>query len=221
MRLFRNTHAQYEALVTEYLDGVLDAAGVTKLNEHLATCAECASEVKEQQAMLGILHTQPLANVPRSFALPYAPPVLASTERRVPRLLRSMQIATATAALVLVVLVGVNIAQGPSAISSDAAISSQQARTSEVDNSLAAKSDLAPSGAAGIAATPDDTTAISALAPNQPSEALTAQSPAPVGQEPPSNGRSGIEWALIVMSGLTGVLALTVVGGTWLPRRPI
>ena len=221
MKLFGNTHARYEALVTEYLDGALDDAGEAKLNEHLATCAECAAEVKEQQAMLSVLRATPMAEVPRSFALPYAPPVIATSERRVSKLLRSMQVATATAALVLVALVGVNIAQGPSTIQPDTA-ATQELRTSNMESSdAAAKTDQGTLGIQGIAPSPDAGSSISSFAPDaQPNDTSIAASPAPVPQEQ-AGSRNAVEWALIVMSGFTGVLALAVVAATWLPKRPI
>ena len=175
---------------------------------------------------LGVLRTQPLAGVPRSFALPYAPPVMASAERRVSRLLRSMQVATAAAALVLVALVGVNIAQGPSTIPSHNALSTQQQRTSPVENNdTTVKTGSATLGTSAIVPTApsnNEDTQAAGLAPTvQPSESLTTLSTAPPAEEQASGGRSALEWALFAMSGFTGVLALAVVAATWLPRRPV
>ena len=114
MRLFGNRHRAYEELVSARLDGQLDEAGEASLEKHLATCETCATDIREQGALRDLLRAQPLANVPRSFALPYAPMQVADREPglgdRAGSLLRGMQIATATAAVVLVALIGVSIA---------------------------------------------------------------------------------------------------------------
>lgn len=101
-------HTAYERLVTEHVDGVLDTAGEARLQQHLATCESCVVEMREQQAVRSLLRTEALVPTPRSFALPYAPRQAAG-DSRVTAWLRSMQVATATAAVVLVALVGVSL----------------------------------------------------------------------------------------------------------------
>ena len=220
MKLFGNTHARYEALVTEYLDGVLDDAGQARLDEHLATCAECAAEVRGQQAMLAVLRATPMAEAPRSFALPYAPPVMAET--RVSKWLRSMQVATATAAIVLVALVGIDFAQGPAVLDTASPAGADQLRSTEMlEAGAAAKTDSET--AFGTSAIPEGDAAeppIAGLVPNQPDAGL-AREAVPTPDEPLTARRDAMDWALLVMSTFTGVLALAVVGATWLPRRPI
>ena len=118
MRLFGNRHSAYKQLVSAHLDGQLDAAGEASLEKHLASCETCAVEIREQSAVRNLLRAQPLVNVPRSFALPYAPTRAVDPEpglaARAGSLLRGMQVATATAAVVLVALIGVSIV-GPGA----------------------------------------------------------------------------------------------------------
>ena len=97
-------HTAYERLVTEHVDGVLDTAGEARLQQHLATCESCVVEMREQQAVRSLLRTEALVPTPRSFALPYAPRQAAG-DSRVTAWLRPMQVATATAAVVLVALV--------------------------------------------------------------------------------------------------------------------
>lgn len=217
MSLFNN-HARYEALVTEHLDGLLDATGEAKLREHLASCAECAAEVAEQKALLAVLRAEPLVEAPRSFALPYAPRTVEAPVSRVSKLLRSMQVATAAAALVLVFLVGINIVEGPGALepTDEAAIQQRMDLTLDPKNR-----DAAPPESDGFGA-------LSGEIPNESESEVPvtgfapASAPEQTFAEPPVDttpGRSGLEWALIVMSGFTGLLALSVVAFTWIPRR--
>jgi hypothetical protein len=222
MNPFGNNHARYEALVTEHLDGRLDAAGEAALREHLTTCAECAAEVREQQAVLSVLRAQPMVAVPRSFALPYTPRVLVPAESRISRLLRSMQVATAAAALVLVFLVGFNVVAGASTLSPDSD-GYEALRTAGAESERdAATPDKSFTGTAEDLGAPPQS-----FAPNAesaPNDDVTALTPPQTSSEPRTEsdgGRPAMEWALIIMSGLTGVLALSVVAATWLPRKPI
>jgi hypothetical protein len=108
--LFSNRHSAYEMLLTEHVDGVINATDDAKLSQHLATCATCVSDLREQLAIRTLLRAEPLVAAPRSFALPYAPrTALASEPGAITKLLRSIQVATAAAAMVLVALVGLNV----------------------------------------------------------------------------------------------------------------
>ena len=102
-------HTAYERLVTEHVDGVLDTAGEARLQQHLATCESCVVEMREQQAVRSLLRAEALVPATRSFALSYAPRQAAAGDSRVTAWLRPMQVATATAAVVLVALVGVSV----------------------------------------------------------------------------------------------------------------
>jgi anti-sigma factor RsiW len=169
-----NRHTAYEQLVTEHVDGLLDEAGEAKLRQHLATCASCAVEVREQQAVRTLLTAQPMVAVPRSFALPYAPRQAATDESRETGWLRGMQVATATAALVLVTLVGVNVVDptGNASPSTDAQALSAVIESSDTQEIAAAEGIPAPEGdgaAPPVARTPDtgfSTSAPSGFAPD-------------------------------------------------------
>ena len=105
-----NRHTAYEALLTEHVDGVISAADDIKLSKHLATCAGCASDLREQTQIRTLLRAKSLVDVPRSFALPYAPRMIDAGEpTEITKLLRGMQVATASAAMVLVSLVGLSV----------------------------------------------------------------------------------------------------------------
>lgn len=118
MNIFSNRHTTYEMLLTEHIDGVISAADDAKLTRHLSTCAACAIDLREQSHIRTLLRAEPLVAAPRSFALPYAP---RTAETNAPggitKLLRSMQMATAAAAMVLIALVGLNVMQtSPAAV---------------------------------------------------------------------------------------------------------
>jgi hypothetical protein len=142
-------HTAYERLVTERVDGVLDTAGEARLQQHLATCESCVVEMREQQAVRSLLRAEALVPAPRSFALPYAPRQAAAGDSRVTAWLRSMQVATATAAVVLVALVGVSVvdqAGGGRAAEADA---QQMASAIENADKLEAAAAAAPEPRAG------------------------------------------------------------------------
>jgi hypothetical protein len=118
MNIFSNRHSKYEMLLTEHLDGVISADDDARLTRHLSTCRDCAADLREQSQIRTLLRAQPLVAAPRSFALPYAPRTVDTSEPGgITKLLRSMQMATAAAAMVLVALVGLNVMQtSPTAV---------------------------------------------------------------------------------------------------------
>jgi hypothetical protein len=99
-------------LLTEHVDSVISATDDAKLTRHLAACPDCTADLREQLAARTLLQAEPFVAVPRSFALPYAPrTVHVSDPSGITKLLRAMQVATATAAIVLVALVGLSVLQ--------------------------------------------------------------------------------------------------------------
>jgi len=108
---FGNSHRECEELLTEHLDGRLDETRQAKLDAHLVGCKQCRLELRELQALHALLHAQPLAEAPRSFALPYAPRQAEPTRERF-SFLRGMQVATASAAVLLVALIGADLVGG-------------------------------------------------------------------------------------------------------------
>lgn len=245
-----NRHTAYERLVTEHVDGQLDEAGEAKLRRHLTTCASCAIEVREQTAVRALLVAQPMVAAPRSFALPYAPRQGATEDSRSTRWLRSMQVATATAAIVLVALVGVNVvdptgdvpstnadAAGLSAVIEKAELEAGgaapeidasapgAARTPSDGFSMSAPSGLAPEGLVPEGLVPESAMG-GELAPADEAPSLAAPPTellfAPELATPaPDDDRSALEWALLAASVITAVLAFSVIAVTWRARRPI
>jgi hypothetical protein len=169
MNIFSNKHSTYEMLLTEHIDGVISAADDAKLSQHLATCADCAIDMREQAQIRTLLRAEPLVAVPRSFALPYAPRTIdASEPGPVGRLLRGMQVATATAAMVLVALVGLNVM---------GAAPSSDARLSSVNTSAGISGDAsAPTAASGLAPDSEESAgAVTSDGSDGPTEAAGAK----------------------------------------------
>ena len=178
MGLF-NRHSKYEMLLTEHLDGRLDEAGQAALDRHLETCDTCAVELRELEAITSLLRSEPLVEAPRSFALPYAPRQAADEPRTV-GWLRGMQVATATAAVVLVALVSLQVADvgsldRQSFSSADTTSGAAAAGGAAAPEMAAAKDDesttiepLPPGGTPAPLATPvpgDDGTTMFSVAP--------------------------------------------------------
>jgi hypothetical protein len=220
---------------------LLDEAGEAKLRRHLESCAECRAEVAEQKALLSVLHSEPMLEAPRSFALPYAPrtveaPARGSSPIGLPyaagaavmsfsRVLRGLQVATATAALVLVFLVGINIVEGPGALESagEREIATDQtvrlAETDHEDPSLAPQQEGAEPGKTFTTnGAVTDVSDASEGSSSPPIAEVPQQGALQPTQQPADASRSGLEWALIGMSGFTAILALSVVAATWVPR---
>lgn len=183
MNIFSNRHSAYEILLTEHIDGVISAADDAKLTHHLSTCADCAVDLREQSQIRTLLRAQPLVDAPRSFALPYAPRTLETSEPGgITKLLRSMQMATAAAAMVLVALVGLSVMQtSPSAVThttlADAAAPmAESSKAPDESQTLAGATANGQDGAAGIESAPPTETqqmferapsAVDASAPEQ------------------------------------------------------
>jgi hypothetical protein len=246
INIFTNRHSEYEILLTEHIDGVISATDDAKLTQHLTTCADCAIDLREQSQIRTLLRAEPLVVAPRSFALPYAPRTIETSEPTgITKLLRSMQMATAAAAMILVALVGLNVMQ-----TSPAAVT---------QTSLSATAPMAESGTAldgqdgstfMESAPPADTTllferapeaatesgtsepdGITAFVPIDDAQKASAASPVLPGEfapdpalaldtTPTTDDRPVLEWALLAASLLTALLALAVVAATWRSRRP-
>ena len=114
-RIFDRRRRRYEDLVIRHLDGVLNTAGEARLQQFLDDDPARAVEVRELEAVAALLRAEPLVEPPRSFALPYAPAGVPAPPR--PAALRWLQAATATAALVLVTLIGIDLVVAPAALS--------------------------------------------------------------------------------------------------------
>lgn len=147
MNIFSNRHSTYEMLLTEHIDGVISAADDAKLTQHLSTCADCAVDLREQSQIRTLLRAEPLVAAPRSFALPYAPRTVDTSEPSgITKLMRSMQMATAAAAMVLVALVGLSVMQTSPAAVTQTSIADAAGSTAE--SSTAPDESLSFAGAA-------------------------------------------------------------------------
>jgi len=243
-------HTAYERLVTEHVDGVLGGAGEARLQQHLATCASCVVEMREQQAVRSLLRAEALMPTPRSFALPYAPRQATAGNSRMTEWLRSMQVATATAAVVLVALVGVSVVnqtgggrtaeadvqQLASAIENSDKLETAAAPEPEAGSPVARSFDgaapesitsgFAPDGpfTEGLAADSEDVgelpTPEDSSSLSSPTELLFMPGVATAQTDVSDGGHSVLEWALLAASVVTAVLALLVVAMTWRGRPP-
>lgn len=210
-RVFDRQRRRYEELVTRHLDGVLDAAGETRLQDLLDADPALALEARELEAVTAVLRAEPLVEPPRSFALPYAPARVPAPPR--PGALRWMQAATATAALVLVTLIGVDLVMAPAGV---------PVGRSEAPELSAATAEQAP--AASQAAPPPDAPAIdSAFANGTEQDEVQPFPPArslvPEPEPAPAAGRSALDWAQLGFALATAVLALGVALVSWRAAR--
>ncbi len=251
MNIFSNRHSTYEMLLTEHIDGVISAADDAKLTQHLSTCADCAVDLREQSQIRTLLRAEPLVAAPRSFALPYAPRTVDTSEPSgITKLMRSMQMATAAAAMVLVALVGLSVMQtSPAAVTqtsiADAAGSTAESSTAP-DESLsfagaAATGQDAPAEtqlmferapAASVDTSVPEQGDGTALVPTEDAQKTLASppllpddfvpQPGLAGDTAPTadNHRTALDWALLAASLATALLALAVVAVTWRARRP-
>lgn len=67
-------HNRMRELLSPFLDGQVTLEEQALVENHLATCEECARELEGLRWTVGLLHQVPLARVPRSFAVPAARP---------------------------------------------------------------------------------------------------------------------------------------------------
>ena len=215
-RVFDRRRHRYEELVTEHLDGVLDAAGEARLRTVLDGDPALALEARELEAVTAALRAEPLVEPPRSFALPYAPARVSAHPR--PGTLRWMQAATATAALVLVTLIGVDLVAAPAGaparvsneISEAAEISAGTASTPTPEQALAFQAAPPPSDAPTIDSAVADGIELDEIEPPAPTRALAAE------LEPaPAAGRSALDWAQLGLALATAVLAMSVALVSW------
>ena len=216
-RVFDRRRRRYEELMTRHLDGVLDAAGETRLRNILDGDPALAAEAWELEAVTATLRAQPLVELPRSFALPYAPARVPAPGQ--PGAIRWMQAATATAALVLVTLIGVDLVVGPTGV--PLSISEASELSAATPEASPATAEQAPP--AFQAAPPSDAPAIDAAAGGIELDGseppATARSLAPEPAPAPVAGRSAFDWAQLGFALATAVLALGVALVSWRASR--
>lgn len=67
-------HDRICELLSPFLDGQVAPEERAAVEGHLATCKECAQELRDLRWTVELLHQVPVARVPRSFAVPAAQP---------------------------------------------------------------------------------------------------------------------------------------------------
>ena len=217
-RVFDRRRRRYEELVTQHLDGVLDAAGEARLQQLLDGDLALALEVRELEATTALLRAEPLVEPPRSFALPYAPARATGPAR--PGALRWMQAATATAALLLVTVIGVDLVVAPAdvpvAVTEAAEPSAAVPEPSPAAELFQAAP--APSGAQAFDSADDDGIERDEIEP--PALARTsAPDPEPSPVTTPAAGRSALDWAQLGLGVVTALLAMGVALVSWRVAR--
>ena len=110
-RLLNRGHRRFQDLLSEYMDDRLDAGAQARLEAHLAGCPECSRDLESLKAAVGLLRSVPQVEVPRSFRLTEA---MVSPPEPAPRpiLMRSLQLSTAMAVMLLVSLVATDLSGG-------------------------------------------------------------------------------------------------------------
>jgi anti-sigma factor RsiW len=96
----RWSHRRFRSLLSPYIDRRLEVPQMAILEEHLATCGLCREELQTLRATVSLLQALPHAAPRHSFALTERPEV----SRAAPAYLLGMRAATATASVVLVLL---------------------------------------------------------------------------------------------------------------------
>lgn len=216
-RVFDRQRHRYEELVTRHLDGVLDAAGETRLQDLLDADPALALEARELEAVTAALRAEPLVEPARSFALPYAPARVPAPPRPGalrPGMLHWMQAATATAALVLVTLIGVDLVVAPAG----APVGRSEApelSTATAEQAPAASQAAPPSSdALELDAAVSDGIERDEIEPPAPARSL-----APETEPAPAASRSALDWAQLGFALATAVLALGVALVSWRATR--
>lgn len=95
-------HGRFRDLLSLYIDSRLDDSQAATLEEHLAACAPCREELQTLRATVSLLQALPHATPRRSFSLTEQPQ---QVPRAAPAYLWGMRAATATASILLVLLV--------------------------------------------------------------------------------------------------------------------
>ncbi|MCE2469553.1 MAG: hypothetical protein J4F32_03385 [Dehalococcoidia bacterium] len=219
-RLFRKRDS-FGDLLTDAASGRLDADGLRRLDELAAHSAERQAARDETLALAGLLRSQPMVPVPRSFTLSVPP-----EPRRAPALPRPIQAMTAAAAIALVALIAVDFATvgpggAPATAPYAAAIEGSRGDASPTTESAGASSD-APVAASRSEAAPSATREPEAGS-GQPSDSADAQ--APIGAVPAESesaatrGWRALDWAVAAVGLATAALALAHLTAAWLARR--
>ena len=122
--------------LAEYMDGRLGVAARERVDQELASCADCREELEELQATVSLLQQLPMEPVPRSFTMP-APSVQPASPRifaplRMPQWVYAG--AASAAVVVLAVLVSADatglLEPGPPQVAREIAVEAETAQVS-------------------------------------------------------------------------------------------
>ena len=168
-------HTRLRELLSAYIDGEVSASESRRVDEHLASCEECRTELAMLRSTVTLLGQLPELAVPRSFALRAAP-----QRRPAPPMVWTARLATSAAAVLLVALllgdvVGLIGEQG--AVEEAASIAVAPAGLPSQPAAAAVQQASAPAAQAAAAPVAPPS---AAPAPLQAADSDSAEAPSPV-----------------------------------------
>lgn len=170
--------------LSAYIDGELTAAERSRVERHLAACADCRRDVETLQETVALLRRVPLKPVPRSFALPASARAVQARHRRWNGAFTAMRAATVTIATMLMLVfagdaaisTGLVSLPGSRATSDTAALLAPAEGEALVEEAQPMIAREAPEVAPEVAARPEPEGVVE---PNAGAEAAPAEAPPP------------------------------------------
>ena len=217
-------HRRWRQDLSSYLDGRLDTSRRYALERHLAGCAYCQEELASLRRVVALLHRVPQVEAPRSFTLAKAP----SATLRWPLVYgRSLQYATAVAAMLLLAVVVGDLATSRSTAVSPAnqgTATSIQGKAGPLGPREPEATHTAAATAAPLAGGQDlaQATPTQQLRPFAASEkAQETDTAVPLSTTPNSPGtlHNWFRWGKIATGALLAALVSMVSVHSWLGRR--
>jgi hypothetical protein len=138
---WRRTHPASDEELSAYIDGQLAPAARTRLEAHIETCSGCRDALAELRSLQRTLGALPRAQAPRSFALREADVHLHEAASQVGMFSRATPLLSGVAmvaAVVFVVLVGVDLSGPGSSGRGDDASGAGQATSVDLELAAAA-----------------------------------------------------------------------------------
>ena len=171
-------HSRLRTLLSSYIDGEVSPGEARRLEEHLATCAQCRSELETLTMSVELIRELPELELPHSF-------VLDSPPAREPRLRLGVWAPRLATSAVGVLLVALLAGDATGALTqsgqADTAVSRATAEEAAVADSQALPpvAAAAPAPAMAAAAAPAEAEPIAEAAPKAAMRAPVAAAPAP------------------------------------------
>ncbi len=233
LRALRRRHEPDAAALSARLDGELDAAAVSALDGHVASCAACQALLAELRSTREVLRAMPAVVEVRSFRVRAADVERVSrVVTQTPRALLLVPALGALAAIVLVVAGGIdlsgNVSRDSSSDRAERAPASGAMRSSNTasDKSMASSAVAANAGAAGSGASSPSAGGL-APAANPPAQGSPAATAHPEAQDSDAASGSAVAAPSTALSepnaaarrqtetnGSRGSLAATTTSGT-------